>query len=93
MRRPSRTERRLEERAAGGAHEDDLPSGVVPCCCGGDCRGRRYTCPRCLRFVPECFGAADELDEVCDDCFGQLHGTPAARAWADPTYAQEVRPC
>jgi hypothetical protein len=32
------------------------------------CRGRRYTCPGCRRFVPYCYGAADEHAELCDDC-------------------------
>ena len=43
---------------------------ATPCFCGG----RRYTCPRCLRFVPECFGAADELGHLCDDCWNQETG-------------------
>lgn len=34
------------------------------------CKGRRYTCPGCLRFVPYCYGAADEFSELCDDCHG-----------------------
>lgn len=32
------------------------------------CSGRRYTCPGCRRFVPWCFGSADEHAELCDDC-------------------------
>jgi hypothetical protein len=38
------------------------------------CEGRRFSCPGCLRFVPECFGAADDIPEVCDDCWRVLHG-------------------
>jgi len=46
------------------------------------CLGRRYTCPGCLRFVPWCFGAADDAPELCDDCWGAKHaeaqqGAPA----------------
>lgn len=33
------------------------------------CKGRRWCCPRCKRFVPECFGAADDLFHLCDDCY------------------------
>lgn len=57
---------------------EDLPRGVVSCGnvgCYPDpcfCEGKRYTCPRCLRFVPLCFGAGDELEAVCDDCYAQL---------------------
>lgn len=29
---------------------------------------RRYTCPCCRRFVPWCFGADDDMPELCDDC-------------------------
>lgn len=38
--------------------------GGPSCYCGG----RRYTCPGCLRFIPECLGADDVLAEYCDDC-------------------------
>ena len=34
----------------------------VPHYCG------EYTCPGCERSVPNCFGAYDELLELCDDC-------------------------
>lgn len=27
-----------------------------------------YDCPGCERKVPCCFGASDELGELCDDC-------------------------
>jgi len=57
-----------------------LPTGLVSCpnvrgwhghepC---SCLGRRYTCPRCKRFVPFCYGAADDHSELCDDCWGQV---------------------
>jgi hypothetical protein len=56
-----------------------IPTGAVSCTCGGSiCRGdrggtRRYTCRRCKRFVPYCFGATDgsgsERDLWCDDCW------------------------
>jgi hypothetical protein len=36
------------------------------------CHGRRYTCPGCLRFIPFCYGAADEHAAYCDDCYGVL---------------------
>lgn len=51
-----------------------LPRGSVACCSPGSCfcNGRRYTCKRCKRFVPECFGADDAYPEVCDDCAFQL---------------------
>lgn len=52
----------------------ETPKGVVRhATCGGICcAGRRYTCPRCKRFVPFCFGAGDAFSRVCDDCFVQL---------------------
>lgn len=36
------------------------------------CKGRRYRCPGCLRFIPWCLGAADELWEFCDDCHAHM---------------------
>lgn len=76
---------RRRERA-----EAALPRGPVSCGSVGRyscfCAGKRYTFPRCLRFVPLCFGAADDLGAVCDDCYAQLIDTPDARAWS------EVRP-
>lgn len=27
-----------------------------------------FTCECCSREVPYCFGAADEFDDLCDDC-------------------------
>lgn len=52
----------------------------VSCVHGGGprecfCQGRRYTCARCKRFVPECFGASDEHWEVCDDCWVDLESS------------------
>jgi hypothetical protein len=35
------------------------------------CKGQRYTCRGCKRFVPYCFGADDELPNHCDDCWGR----------------------
>lgn len=49
--------------------------GPAPKCTNGTrrypcyCRGRRYTCPGCLRFVPWCYGAADDAPELCDECW------------------------
>jgi hypothetical protein len=42
----------------------------------GDCKprarssvcGHLYRCPGCERLCGWCFGAADELGELCDDC-------------------------
>lgn len=48
------------------------------CQCDGFCKGRRYTCPGCLRFVPYCFGAADDLGHLCDNCW------VVARVWLSP---------
>ena len=51
---------------------------VVPCRCGGDICGLnrdgtarkvRYKCRGCRRWVPWCFGAADNLPHHCDDCW------------------------
>ena len=41
-------------------------------CSDGRVRKLRYTCPRCRRFVPYCYGAADVFSQVCDDCYCQL---------------------
>lgn len=30
---------------------------------------RWYRCARCQRRVPWCFGAADDMPELCDDCW------------------------
>lgn len=37
------------------------------------CKGRTYTCARCRRVVPECEGCADDLPELCDDCWADSH--------------------
>jgi len=62
--------RRASEARARRVAVNELPRGRVDCERPGDCfcEGRRYTCQSCLRFVPECFGAADEYGDVCDDC-------------------------
>lgn len=66
------------------ANLPNTPKGKVTCghrdhgevcfveCVDGVIRKVRYTCPRCRRFVPYCFGAADVFSRVCDDCYGQL---------------------
>lgn len=36
------------------------------------CNGRRYTCRRCKRFVPECYGSTPEPE--CDACWGAMIG-------------------
>lgn len=63
-------------RAAAQVREESaaLPTGAVSCTRPSRCfcSGRRYTCPRCLRFVPECYGAADQYEDFCDDCAVQL---------------------
>jgi len=58
-------------------------TALVQCCCGGElCRRSpvtrrplaytlRYRCAGCHRSVPWCFGAADDLPEMCDDCWMQ----------------------
>lgn len=44
-----------------------------PVCTCGRCLGRRYRCLWCRRDVPWCFGAADDMPEVCDDCWVVAH--------------------
>lgn len=44
-----------------------------------------YRCPTCRRFVPWCYGAADDMPEDCDRCWDAAHATrddaaPAARS-------------
>jgi len=48
--------------------EGPFPPFTAGCQCDGYCKGRRYTCPGCRRFLPFCYGAADEFAELCDDC-------------------------
>lgn len=67
------------------ANLPNTPKGKVTCghrdhgevcfveCADGVTRKVRYTCPRCRRFVPYCFGAADVFSRVCDDCHEQLY--------------------
>jgi hypothetical protein len=42
-----------------------------------------FRCPTCRRFVPWCFGAADDRPDDCDACWGAAHSNhdaaPAAR--------------
>jgi hypothetical protein len=42
--------------------------GVPHVCGSGRPTCGEYVCPGCARRVPNCFGAADELGELCDDC-------------------------
>jgi len=44
------------------------------CTCGGDphlcgVEGRRYLCASCRLLMPWCFGASDDMPDVCDDCW------------------------
>jgi hypothetical protein len=66
--------------------------GLVQCTCGGElCRRsstgselaytKRYRCLKCRRYVPWCFGAADDKPELCDDCWAEAH----------PVYKQALR--
>ena len=32
-----------------------------------------FKCDRCLRIVPYCKGAADEMPDACDDCWYAVH--------------------
>lgn len=54
-----------------------MPVGLVSgCTCDGSCKGKRYTCKRCKRFVPYCFGGAGDGSDVtdhewCTDCWTQ----------------------
>ena len=48
------------------ARSANLSLDRVPHYCGGNCG--EYTCPGCERSLPNCFGAHDELLELCDDC-------------------------
>ena len=59
------------------------PTAVVHCQCGGgvcgdydpetdtytEKDGKTYLCPGCLRNIPWCCGAADDMPELCDDCW------------------------
>lgn len=51
---------------------------VPTCTCDGWCRGRRYTCAGCKRFVPYCFGGVDDgpAHELCDDCWTAHEAEP-----------------
>ncbi len=54
------------------------------------CQGRRFTCPACKRFVPECYGAADEQGAVCDDCYVPEEQLPAQQERYDQNVAMSV---
>lgn len=47
------------------------------CTCGpfGVCQPPEavYVCAWCRRAVPWCFGAGDDMPEVCDDCWSEAH--------------------
>lgn len=46
------------------------------CNCGGaTCENDRsvYLCKGCSRWVPWCYGGADDLPEHCDDCWAEAH--------------------
>lgn len=60
----------------------DSLGGVAQHYCGGNCG--EYDCPGCERSVPNCFGAHDELLELCDDC--------ACAVWAAREKEQAARP-
>lgn len=55
---------------------------VPQCTCDGWCKGRRYTCKGCGRFVPFCFGGAGDgpASEHCDDCWVKAQDAEAAGA-------------
>ena len=42
----------------------------VPCTCG-ECALEHFICGTCNRTVPNCFGAADEYLNDCDDCVAE----------------------
>ena len=52
-----------------------MPKTMKPkCTCGGGIcgtrlKGRTYECKDCKRRVPWCYGAADNMPNVCDDCW------------------------
>jgi hypothetical protein len=46
----------------------------LPCNCGGAlCEGETFDCSGCGRKTPNCRGAADDMPEACDDCWGEAH--------------------
>lgn len=58
-----------------------LPTGPAAhggvCSGPNGCRGRRYTCKRCKRFVPFCNGGAGDSSggvdhQWCDTCWAQV---------------------
>ena len=40
----------------------------VKCQCGECGEDKFFSCELCNREVPYCFGAADEFEDLCDDC-------------------------
>ena len=40
--------------------------------CGRD-EPKTYVCAWCRRKVPWCFGAFDDMPDVCDDCWAEAH--------------------
>lgn len=46
------------------------------CQCGGDgCRmPDSYRCGSCLRLIPFCMGADDDLPDSCDECWAKAQG-------------------
>lgn len=39
------------------------------CSCGECGASSVYECGGCLKLAPWCFGAADEFEDLCDDCW------------------------
>jgi hypothetical protein len=61
--------------------------GAQPCGCDGEiCTDDVlvYQCPCCLRFVPWCFGAGDDMPDLCDDCWCCFEHDPAAPTAPQP---------
>lgn len=48
-----------------------IESGMYCNCRAKICKGRRWTCRGCKRFVPYCNGshAGDSSDDLCDQCW------------------------
>lgn len=53
-----------------------------PCTCDGAICGtnahginlrRNYCCASCQRWVPWCYGSADDMPEHCDGCWAAAH--------------------
>ncbi|WP_198013013.1 hypothetical protein [Lyngbya sp. PCC 8106] len=57
------------------ARRISLINGGEPSQCPRNCRnrcesGETFTCCYCQKIVPYCCGAADDLPDACDDCWG-----------------------